>query len=89
VVQALSCGVPLVVLPLGADQPDNARRVEALAVGVALDAVSASPEEIAGAVREVTGDGSYFSNATALAAQTVALPDAQWALARVLALASR
>ena len=40
VIGALAYGVPQIVLPMGGDQPHNARRVEALAIGRAMDPVS-------------------------------------------------
>jgi hypothetical protein len=42
VIGALSHGVPVVLLPMGADQPDNAARCAALGVGLELDAVGAT-----------------------------------------------
>ena len=43
VIGALAHGLPLVVLPMGADQLPNAQRCEQLGVGVVLDAVRATP----------------------------------------------
>ena len=48
---ALAHGVPLVLLPIGADQPGNARRAVALGAAIALDPLTATPEEIGAAVR--------------------------------------
>ena len=53
-IAALSLGVPVVVLPMGADQPDNADRCEELGVGIVLDALTAEPATISAAVRAVT-----------------------------------
>ncbi|MGH3715836.1 MAG: glycosyltransferase, partial [Micromonosporaceae bacterium] len=44
VVAALQHGLPCVLLPMGADQPHNAARCEALGVGRALDPVAATPD---------------------------------------------
>jgi len=55
VVGALANGVPVVALPLGADQPSNAARIEALGVGRALDAVTASADDIAATVEALLG----------------------------------
>ena len=46
VIGALAHGLPLVVLPMGADQLPNAQRCEQLGVGVTLDAVRVTPRSI-------------------------------------------
>jgi UDP:flavonoid glycosyltransferase YjiC (YdhE family) len=43
---SLAHGVPLLVLPLGADQLPNGGCVEALGAGLVLDAATATPEDI-------------------------------------------
>jgi UDP:flavonoid glycosyltransferase YjiC (YdhE family) len=55
---AFSHGLPVVVLPLGADQPWNADRCEATGVGVVLDAAS-SADAIAGAIEHALATRSY------------------------------
>ena len=67
VMKALAAGVPMVVMPMGRDQPENATRVLAAGAGVRIKQ-SASPEKIAAAVREVLGDESYRAAAQRLAA---------------------
>jgi UDP:flavonoid glycosyltransferase YjiC (YdhE family) len=70
----LAAGVPLVVQPLFADQPYNARRVAELGAGVALEH---GPRGIAGAaaaVRAVLADRSYADRAAAVAADVRSLP---------------
>lgn len=56
-------GVPLVILPHGRDQPDNAVRVEARGAGLTVSR-KASPERIATAVRTVL-DAPRFTGAAA------------------------
>jgi len=73
-VAALSLGVPVVVLPMGADQPDNADRCEALGVGLVLDPLTADAGAIAAAVTEVTVDGRYAAAAAELAAEAARQP---------------
>jgi UDP:flavonoid glycosyltransferase YjiC (YdhE family) len=76
VVGALAHGVPLVVLAMGADQPHNARRVEALEVGRSLDPVSSSPADIGAAIEAVVADPGCRQRASALAAEATAMPTA-------------
>ena len=55
VTAALTAGVPLVCIPQGRDQTDNARRVEATGVGRAV-AVDAPASAIANALEELLAD---------------------------------
>ena len=58
VVKALAAGVPLVVLPHGRDQADNAVRVTERGAGLKL-ARTAQPSAIAAAVRSAIADPGY------------------------------
>jgi len=69
VLGALSHGVPLVVLPLGADQPLNADRCRETGVGRVVDAVTADPAAIAEAIAAVLADPSYRLAAERLQAE--------------------
>lgn len=64
VLRPLRHGVPLVCLPMGRDQPDNAARVEARGAGLTLPP-TAGPEAIREAVRRVL-DEPDFARAAAL-----------------------
>lgn len=58
VMKALAAGVPLVVVPLGRDQPDNAARVAIAGVGVRVSK-SASAARLRAAIRGVLTDDAY------------------------------
>jgi UDP:flavonoid glycosyltransferase YjiC (YdhE family) len=73
-VAALSLGVPVVVLPMGADQPDNADRCHDLGVGIVLDPITATPHEIADAVDTVSNDPRYRLAAQRLADEAAQQP---------------
>jgi UDP:flavonoid glycosyltransferase YjiC (YdhE family) len=72
VLGALTHGLPLVVLPLGADQPLNADRCHASGAGCVVDAVTADPALIAGAISGVLADPSYRTAAQRLQAELAA-----------------
>ncbi len=74
VVAALAHGVPVVALPLGADQPSNADRIRALGTGRVLTAVDATPPEIGTAVEALLGDGPERAAARHLRDECAALP---------------
>jgi UDP:flavonoid glycosyltransferase YjiC (YdhE family) len=63
--RALRAGVPIVALPMGRDQNDNAARVEYHGAGLRLDP-SASSQIIATALHRVIGDPAFAANAQRL-----------------------
>ena len=67
VVKALAADVPLVVLPHGRDQLDNAVRVTSRGAGVAVKRTATSAM-IAAAVRDVLDDQRYHDAAARLGA---------------------
>ncbi|MGC4941703.1 glycosyltransferase [Kribbella sp. DT2] len=77
VVSALACGVPLVLLPMGADQSWNADRCEVLGVGRVLDPLTVSPADVAVAVEEVLANPAYRSAARVLQEEAELLPGAE------------
>jgi UDP:flavonoid glycosyltransferase YjiC (YdhE family) len=74
VVDALSLGIPVVVLPMGADQADNADRCEALGAGIALDPLTVAPVSIAEATRTVIDITGFSESAATLAAEALTQP---------------
>jgi UDP:flavonoid glycosyltransferase YjiC (YdhE family) len=73
VLGALAHGRPMVVLPIGADQPLNAVRISALGAGRALDAIRATPDEVREAVASVLADAACREAAGRLADEIAAL----------------
>ena len=69
----LAWGTPMVVLPLFADQPDNARRVDALGAGIALDGGPAAVEHLAEALARVLEEPSYSAGARRMAEEIASL----------------
>jgi MGT family glycosyltransferase len=59
VIGALAYGLPLVLIPMGADQPLNAARCADLGVACLLDALEATPETVREAVATVLADSTY------------------------------
>jgi UDP:flavonoid glycosyltransferase YjiC (YdhE family) len=80
---ALAHGLPSVLLPVGADQPHTAARVAELGAAVVLDPMTATSDEIAGAVRQVLDDPAYAAAALRVRGEILALPSASDALARL------
>ncbi len=74
VLGALAHGRPMVVLPIGADQPLNAVRIAALGVGRSLDAIEATPDDVRAAASSVLADATYRESAGHIADEIAAFP---------------
>ncbi|MEV5537058.1 nucleotide disphospho-sugar-binding domain-containing protein [Saccharopolyspora shandongensis] len=71
---ALAKGIPLVVIPQGADQFIQAERVAATGAGIALEPGEATPQATAAAVSKVLTDPLIRKTTNALAEQIATMP---------------
>ena len=65
-IRALAGGVPVMVVPISRDQPDNAARVVHHGVGIKVSKRS-SPEKFAAAVRRALADDALHARAREMA----------------------
>ncbi|MEZ4669730.1 MAG: glycosyltransferase [Anaerolineae bacterium] len=84
----LAHGLPSVLIPMGADQPLNAARCVALGVGIALDAVTATPQDVQQAVMTALETPGYRQAAQRMRDEIAALPDATHGLRLIERLAA-
>jgi UDP:flavonoid glycosyltransferase YjiC (YdhE family) len=91
---ALAAGVPLVVTPLFADQPENGRRVAAMGAGVVLKPRDGGagrgafdPRRLRDAIADVVADDTYTQAAGGIASEIRQLPPADEALQVLAAVA--
>jgi UDP:flavonoid glycosyltransferase YjiC (YdhE family) len=61
--QAMRAGSPMLVVPYGWDQPDNARRVQRLGVGLHLSRSNYSAETAVAALERLLGDATFAMRA--------------------------
>ncbi|SEB53441.1 glycosyltransferase, MGT family [Nocardioides exalbidus] len=80
-VATLAHGLPSVLLPLGADQPHNARRASELGLATTLDAATASADDIGEQVVATLGDSATRERCRAVAAAVAAAPGPEAAVA--------
>jgi UDP:flavonoid glycosyltransferase YjiC (YdhE family) len=77
---ALVHGLPLVLVPIVADQPQNARRCDALGLATVLDVDRLDPTVARTAVRTVLADPRYRQHAETMRAEIEALPGPEQAV---------
>jgi UDP:flavonoid glycosyltransferase YjiC (YdhE family) len=73
--EALTAGVPMVALPLHSEQPANAQRLAELELGITLDPMKVTVEEIAQACRTVLTEPGYRERAQRWQRRTLDMPD--------------
>lgn len=81
VMAAMSHGIPLVIVPIGADQPQNALRCADLGVARVLDQATLDPSVACAAVRDVLRNPTYHQHAEAMRAEIEELPGPDQAVA--------
>ncbi|HWH34647.1 MAG TPA: glycosyltransferase [Acidimicrobiales bacterium] len=86
---ALGRGLPLLVLPQGANQFWNARRCVELGVGLALTDGELAPPAVRSAVAALVHDARYRDGAARLAAEIAAMPAPAEVVPKLEALARR
>jgi UDP:flavonoid glycosyltransferase YjiC (YdhE family) len=89
VLGALAHGLPMVLLPIGADQPLNAARCQALGVADVLGPLSAAPEMVRAAVTRVLADGGFREAAERIRDEIAALPGPEYGVTLLDRLASK
>jgi UDP:flavonoid glycosyltransferase YjiC (YdhE family) len=76
VLPALQFGLPLVLIPFWADQPDNARRCAELGVGEVIQSADVTPEVMGSTARKVLMEPSnYREQVLRVQSEIVSLPD--------------
>ncbi len=74
VMAALTHGLPMVIVPITADQPENAERCAALGVAQVIPLATLSAERLAEAVCTVLGQARYRQAAERVRDEMVAMP---------------
>jgi MGT family glycosyltransferase len=71
---ALAHGLPVLLIPMGADQLLNAARCVQLGIGMMLDPIAATPADVSAAVSAVLASSSYRLAAECIRDEFAALP---------------
>ena len=78
-----AAGTPQLLVPLAADQPENAALCVAAGVALGLDSEQLTPQAVAAAARRLLEEPSFRERARAVAAEIAAMPDADAAVVEI------
>jgi len=84
---AVESGVPLVIVPLGADQLHNAERAQQIGIATVVEPARATPEVLRNAIASVLASDSHRNAVQALRAEAKAMPPMADAVNRFVAMA--
>jgi len=87
VLGGLAAGVPQVVVPVGADQPENAKRIAAIGAGLAL--INPRADALGAAIERVLANDAFRRAARVIAIEMAKLPSAEDAVDSLLEHAAR
>ncbi|MEO5941613.1 MAG: glycosyltransferase, partial [Candidatus Limnocylindrales bacterium] len=88
VLAALAAGVPSALVPIAADQHDNADAVARAGAGLILDSADLTAASVAATVRTLLDDPVWAVRSRAVGAEIAAMPDATAALREIEAVAA-
>lgn len=80
---AAAAGRPMLLVPIAADQSENATLSEAAGIGLRIEPEAVTPDAVALAARRLLDDPSFGQRAAAVANEVAAMPDAWAALGRI------
>jgi UDP:flavonoid glycosyltransferase YjiC (YdhE family) len=83
----LSAGLPQLLIPISADQPQNAKRCAEIGVGIMLEPSELRPEDVRTGVARLLGEASYREQAKLLQTEIKGLPGPEYAVELLLELA--
>lgn len=75
VTTSLAHGLPMVIIPIAADQPDNARRCADLGLACVIEPDRRTPNVIRDVVRDILARQSFRENVTRVQHEMLALPE--------------
>jgi MGT family glycosyltransferase len=73
-IASIDAGLPMVLVPIGGDQPRNAEMAAAVGAGIMLDPATLTPEDVRDATRSVLTDHRYRESVESLRREIDTLP---------------